>query len=136
MRTWPDVGRSSVPSTFSIVDLPDPDGPTIATSSPASIRSDDPGQRGDPAGVHLGHVGQFDHFGTPTVMPSAIPAPLISTRPPANMPVFTGTYRVAAAVDDLDAETAFLQGEQRGDRHGQHVLPLGRGERDVDRGAA
>ncbi len=30
--------RSSVPSRWSSVDLPDPDGPTIATSSPASMR--------------------------------------------------------------------------------------------------
>ena len=30
----PELGRSSVPITCSSVDLPDPDGPTIATSSP------------------------------------------------------------------------------------------------------
>ena len=33
--TSPTVGRSSVPITCSSVDLPEPDGPTIATSSPS-----------------------------------------------------------------------------------------------------
>ena len=35
MRTMPLVGRSSVPIRWSSVVLPEPDGPTIATSSPA-----------------------------------------------------------------------------------------------------
>ncbi|CAM5358795.1 hypothetical protein SCALM49S_00176 [Streptomyces californicus] len=34
-RTVPVVGRSRVPMTLSIVDLPEPDGPTTARSSPA-----------------------------------------------------------------------------------------------------
>ena len=34
----PALGRSSVPITCSSVDLPDPDGPTIATSSPRRTR--------------------------------------------------------------------------------------------------
>ncbi len=37
-RTLPAVGRSSVPMTCSSVDLPEPDGPTMATSSPACDR--------------------------------------------------------------------------------------------------
>ena len=37
IRTVPVVGRSRVPMMWSSVDLPDPDGPTSATSSPASI---------------------------------------------------------------------------------------------------
>ena len=40
MTTCPTVGRSSVPMTFSSVDLPDPDAPTIATSSPRSTVRD------------------------------------------------------------------------------------------------
>lgn len=40
--TVPDVGRSSVPMMLSIVDLPDPEGPTTATSSPAATSSETP----------------------------------------------------------------------------------------------
>jgi hypothetical protein len=40
MRTMPADGRSSVPIRCSMVDLPEPDGPTIATISPESIDSD------------------------------------------------------------------------------------------------
>jgi hypothetical protein len=36
--TRPELGRSSVPIRCSSVDLPDPDGPTIATSSPSQTR--------------------------------------------------------------------------------------------------
>ena len=36
MRTSPLLGRSSVPIRCRRVVFPDPDGPTIATSSPAS----------------------------------------------------------------------------------------------------
>jgi hypothetical protein len=42
MRTTPLLGRSSVPMTCSSVDLPDPEGPTIATSSPRSTVKDTP----------------------------------------------------------------------------------------------
>jgi hypothetical protein len=35
MRTAPLLGRSSVPIRCSSVVLPDPEGPTIATSSPS-----------------------------------------------------------------------------------------------------
>ncbi|MNC95051.1 hypothetical protein D3C83_120640 [compost metagenome] len=34
---WPLVGRSRQPSTFMKVDLPEPDGPMMATNSPRSI---------------------------------------------------------------------------------------------------
>ena len=37
-----EVGRSSVPMMFSSVDLPEPLGPTMATSSPAAIVSETP----------------------------------------------------------------------------------------------
>ena len=37
MRTVPVVGLSSVPIRCSSVDLPDPDGPTMAVSSPAAM---------------------------------------------------------------------------------------------------
>ncbi len=36
MRTVPAVGLSRVPIRCSSVDLPDPDGPATATSSPAA----------------------------------------------------------------------------------------------------
>src|SRR3954465_826214 len=42
MRTTPLVGCSSVPMTCSSVDLPEPDGPTIATSSPRPTENDTP----------------------------------------------------------------------------------------------
>jgi len=41
-RTLPDDGRSSVPMMCSNVDLPEPEGPTIAASSPSSMRNDTP----------------------------------------------------------------------------------------------
>ncbi len=39
-RMTPSLGRSRQPSRPSIVDLPDPEGPTIDTKSPAEIVSD------------------------------------------------------------------------------------------------
>ena len=42
IRTTPPVGRSSVPITCSSVDLPEPEGPTIATSSPRRTESHTP----------------------------------------------------------------------------------------------
>jgi hypothetical protein len=42
MRTTPLEGSSSVPMIESIVVLPEPDAPTIATSSPASTRRSTP----------------------------------------------------------------------------------------------
>ena len=41
-RTVPADARSSVPMMCSSVDLPEPDGPTIATSSPACTASETP----------------------------------------------------------------------------------------------
>ena len=40
--TVPEVGRSSVPTMLSMVDLPEPEGPTTATNSPAVTSSDTP----------------------------------------------------------------------------------------------
>src|SRR5262245_64261191 len=39
---WPELGRSRQPSTFSKVDLPQPDGPMMLTYSPAQIWSESP----------------------------------------------------------------------------------------------
>jgi len=39
-RTVPPVGRSRVPMMWSRVDLPDPEGPTMASSSPARMLSE------------------------------------------------------------------------------------------------
>ena len=50
----PRVGRSRVPSRFSRVDLPEPDGPVIATASPAVEPQVDAGERGDPGGRRIG----------------------------------------------------------------------------------
>ena len=47
-----------MPSTVSIVVLPDPDGPTTATWSPVAICDADAAQRVDTAGVLLAHVAQ------------------------------------------------------------------------------
>ncbi len=62
MRTTPRLGRSRVPMTWSRVLLPDPDGPTMATSSPWSIAQVDAGQGHDRgvAGVLLHHVDQLE----------------------------------------------------------------------------
>jgi hypothetical protein len=40
MRNSPSVGRSRRPIRFINVDLPEPDGPTIETYSPASMTKD------------------------------------------------------------------------------------------------
>jgi len=42
MLTVPELGRSSVPIRLSRVDLPEPDGPTMATNSPSSTLRDTP----------------------------------------------------------------------------------------------
>jgi hypothetical protein len=62
----------------------------------------DVAQRGDAPGIVAADAAQRHdrlgppaHLGTPTVTPSAMPAPLISTRPAANTPVLTATMRVA-----------------------------------------
>ena len=44
-RCWPLLGRSSVPIRCSSVDLPEPEGPTIAVSSPRRDAQRDPAQR-------------------------------------------------------------------------------------------
>jgi hypothetical protein len=50
MCTRPEVGRSSVPITCSMVDLPEPDGPTIATISPAAMPRETPSSAVTPPG--------------------------------------------------------------------------------------
>src|SRR5262249_7679486 len=61
------------------------------------------GGGGAPAGVFAAgpaqrhnRLGRAGHFGTPTATPSAMPEPLISTWPAANIPVFTATIRVVS----------------------------------------
>ncbi|PSK95398.1 hypothetical protein CLV63_11558 [Murinocardiopsis flavida] len=49
-RTEPELGRSRVPSMCSIVDLPDPEGPTMATSSPRAIDIETPSSAVTPPG--------------------------------------------------------------------------------------
>ena len=77
------VGRSSVPIRCSSVDLPDPDGPTIATSSPAPTAKLTPSQRRHRrlAAVALRHLVELQHrrrcaheAGTTTRWPAARPA--------------------------------------------------------------
>ena len=46
IRTTPLVGRSSVPMTCSSVDLPHPEGPTIAASAPGRTEKDTPRRAG------------------------------------------------------------------------------------------
>ena len=62
-RTVPVVGRSRVPIRCSSVVLPDPDGPTTATSSPARHRQAHPVQRPHRRlpRVHLRHLVQLQH---------------------------------------------------------------------------
>ena len=56
----PELGRSSVPAMASRVDLPEPEGPTIATSSPVgrslSVTARRAATGGTPAGDTLGHL--------------------------------------------------------------------------------
>ena len=99
MRTTPLVGRSSVPMMCSSVDLPDPEGPTIATSSPRCTEKDTPRSAAHRRllAVDLGHpielqdrVAHSD--GTATRSP-ARRSPSTWTRPPAvsNRPTRTAT---------------------------------------------
>ena len=58
----PEVGRSSVPIRCRSVDLPDPEGPTIATSSPRLTEKDTPeGRHRRLLTVDLGHRIQFQN---------------------------------------------------------------------------
>ena len=94
MWTVPLVGRSSVPIRLSMVDLPEPDGPTIATSSPVPTRSDAVPDR-DHAGVDLADPVQLrrprSRRQPHRQCPRPARSPLTSTRPPANSPVLTAT---------------------------------------------
>src|SRR6266545_4607484 len=53
IRTRPAEGRSSVPMTWSIVDLPEPDGPMMPTSSPYPMLRDTPSSAATPPGYRL-----------------------------------------------------------------------------------
>ena len=59
----PELGRSSVPIRCSNVDFPEPEGPTIATSSPRSNAEAHPGQRHDRRlrRIRPGHRVELEH---------------------------------------------------------------------------
>ena len=82
IRTRPAVGRSSVPITCSSVDLPEPDGPTIASELALLDRERDAleGRHVRPVAL-LERPGLEDgaHAGTTTRAPSSIPRPVTST---------------------------------------------------------
>ena len=61
IRTTPLVARSSVPMMCSSVDLPEPEGPTIAHSSPSSTVRFTPRSASHAARVALDDVGQLEH---------------------------------------------------------------------------
>ena len=66
-------------------------------------------------------------------MPSRSPAPVTSTQSVGEQARLDRDEPVRAAVDELHRVAAALPGEQRLDRHGQHVLAALDGEADVDR---
>ena len=93
IRTVPELGRSSVPMMCSSVDLPEPEGPTIAHSSPPRTHQVDAPQRLHAAGVVLDDVDELQdrvrcelpllrhgaHSDSITVWPSRRPAPSTCT---------------------------------------------------------
>ena len=87
-RTVPALGRSSVPMTCRSVDLPEPDGPTTATASPASHVERDAAQRVDAARIGLGHAVELEHghSAVTTCWPSRRPSPSTSTMSSAYRP--------------------------------------------------
>ena len=122
----PAVGRSSVPSTCSSVDFPEPDGPTIASSSPASTRSETPRRAATSAPYRFSRPAASStgrHSGTTTFAPATIPFPETSTYPSANVPVSTaGERALAPRADELDRLAAAAKSEDRLDRDSEHVL--------------
>ena len=79
--------------------LPEPEGPTIATISPSSIRRSTPRRASTPPVIRLGQVAQLDdgHSDTTTSSPSAM-SPLISTTPSPEAPSSTPTSWVPEPV--------------------------------------
>ena len=94
----------------------------------------DAGERGDPTRIDLRDVSQLDHLGIPTTVPGRDAVAGDLDLAVGEQPGLDRDVRRRAALDDLDTEPALLQGQQRGDRHRQHVLALVDGERHVDRG--
>ncbi len=76
-----------------MVDLPEPDGPTMATHLAVSDGEGHLPHGGNLALVELadGVQPHHAHAGTTTLVASVTPAPVISTRPAANSPVRTAT---------------------------------------------
>ena len=144
IRTTPLVGRSSVPMTCRSVDLPDPEGPTIATSSPRRTEKDTPrsARHRRLLTVDLGHPVQFQNRfaahgdGTTTSSPSR-------TSPSTCDPPAGGVEQAElhgdqlaspAGAHDLDREPAAGLPDERGDRDAQGALhALGR-DLHLDRG--
>ena len=153
--TTPELGRSSVPITCSSVVLPEPEGPTIATSSPSAHREADLPQRVHRrlGAVDLADSAQLQHrrrlaavrvrdacwplahdvAGTTTRWPADSPWPLTCTRPSAssNRPTADGHETVHVAFGDLHRVAAAGEREQRVDRHRQHVFDAFGGDLDV-----
>ena len=153
MRTTPAVGRSRVPITCSRVLLPDPDGPTMATSSPWSMRRSTPARAttGGSPGYSLttstssrtgagaaSSAGREDgdghDEGTSTRVPAVMPGPADLDQGVAVEAGGDPDQTAGAAGHHVHAEPAALEGQQGVHRHGQHVVgPLG-GDVDVHRG--
>ena len=143
-RTVPLVGLSRVPIRCSSVDLPDPDGPTTATSSPAATVRLTPVERPHRRlpRVHLRHPLQFQHrysgrpvsaglgrprFGhdaaTTTRWPG-VSAPVTCTRPEVSSKIRANGHRHPAPrvprADNLHDVPAGGLGHQRRHRHREH----------------
>ena len=132
MRTTPPVGRSSVPMMCSSVDLPDPEGPTIATSSPRCTEKDTPRRRGHRRllAVDLGHArrapgprrSQRRHRDAIAFAQVALdldaPAGGVEQADPHRDQVAS-----LAGAHDLDREAAAGLADQRGDRDAQRARP-------------
>ena len=117
---------------WSSVVLPEPDGPTIASSSPSSIAevhvaqrlhgrlarvaAADPAQVDDPLGVCSCGIDRV--IGTTTAIPAASPSPDLD-EPSSNSPVSTAILTRAVASTDLHGIAALEQRDERVDRDGE-----------------
>ena len=117
IRTTPLLGCSRVPMTCSSVDFPDPEGPTIATSSPRSDRERDPAEGGHRRSARRRPWSPRPAPGPASPLTTTAPRrdrprggrPATWTRPPvvSNRPSLTATSRApSAAAHGLDGEAA------------------------------
>ena len=134
--------------------MPDPDGPTMATSSPWSIRRLTPARAttgGSPgysfttsassrtgAGAGVGPGRDRDRLGhgdgTSTRVPAVMPDPLTWTRVSLYRPVVTPARWLVLPVTTSTPYPPPGQGQQRVHRHGQDVARRLGGDVDVHRG--